>query len=106
MQPGPVGPEHRRNDETRFWHHSVRGTGPWKHSERVTKTVRQAAIRTHKDWLRDERKRERAFWACEMELAGELRLHGVPREATRASGASRECARRWSPEMDRPCFLL
>lgn len=93
MQPGPVGPEHRGNDETRFWHHSMRGTGPWKHSERVTKTVRQAAIRTHNGWLRDERKRERALWACEMALAGEAEhcLHGVPREAIRASGASREC---------------
>ena len=50
--------------------------------------MRQAAIRTHKAWLRDEGKREHALWACEMELTREAErcFDGIPREVIRASG--------------------
>lgn len=83
-----LGLEHRRNVEIRFWYHNMRGTAPWKHSETVTKTMRQTEIRTHKDWLRDERKREHDLWAYEMELTGETEgcFYGIPREVIRASG--------------------
>ena len=92
----------------RFWYHNMRGTGPWKHSGRVTKPVRQAAIRTHKAWLRDEGKREHALWAYEMELTGEAErcFDGIPREVIRASGCKQGMCSMLESEMDKLCFLL
>lgn len=84
----------------------MRGTGPWKHSGRVTKPVRQAAIRTHKAWLRDEGKREHALWAYEMELTGEAErcFDGIPREVI--SGCKQGMCSMLESEMDKLCFLL